>query len=124
MNSKQKGDLAVAQCIAQLSLMGYEILLPLGDRKPYDLVVDQEGELKKVQVKYAGIGTLDQCRAQLRLVGGNKTRLKARYYQSGDFDLLFVYTERGEKYLIPWEDLRARNNIEIERPKYKKYLIL
>jgi len=65
MNTKQKGDLAVAQCISQISLMGHEVLLPLGDRKPYDLVVDIRGQLNKVQVKYAGIGYKNKCVVQL-----------------------------------------------------------
>ena len=123
MNTKQKGDLAVAQCISQISLMGHEVLLPLGDRKPYDLVVDIRGQLNKVQVKYAGIGYKNKCVVQLRLIGGNKTRITTKKYKDGDFDLLFVYTERGDKYFIPWEKLDAWSSIEIESKKYQEYKV-
>ncbi len=43
-------------------------------------------------------------------------------YGKKDFDFLFVFTERREKYLIPWTDLDNRNEISIETKKYKKYL--
>ena len=55
VNSKQKGSIAVAQCIAKLYKLGYEVLLPIGDRNPYDLVFDDGKKLFKVQVKFAGM---------------------------------------------------------------------
>ena len=69
MNTKQKGTLAVAQCIAKLSTLGYEISLPLGDRKPYDLIFDDGNKLNKVQVKYSGKGSNGKYSAYLRITG-------------------------------------------------------
>ena len=103
--------------------MGYEILLPLGDRKPYDLAVDIDGKIYKVQVKYAGISTDGKCKASLRMVGGNKTRLSWMAYQEGDFDFLFVYSERGMKYLIPWGELKVVSNLTIESKRYQKFVL-
>lgn len=123
MNTKQKGDVAVAQCISKLSLLGYEILLPLGDRKPYDLVYDKDGELKRVQVKYAGLNVKGKYSAQLRIVGGNKTRIKAQKYLSTDFDELFIFTEGGDCYMLPWDIVIPRNAIAIDSPKYEKFKI-
>ena len=80
MNSKQKGSLAVAQCIAKLYSLGYEVLLPIGDRKPYDLVFDDGKKLSKVQVKYAGFTSRGKCVAGLRITGGNQSYNYAKKY--------------------------------------------
>ena len=53
MKPKEKGDLAVAQAINYFMSNGYEVCLPIGDKRPYDLVVELEGVLYRVQIKYA-----------------------------------------------------------------------
>ena len=123
MNTKQKGDLAVAQCIAKLSLLGYEILLPLGDRKPYDLVFDDGQKLYKVQAKYAGKSSRGKHVAHLRITGGNQSFNYARKYREEDFDYLYVYTADNRHYLIKWKDIIVRNVISLDDKKYQKYLI-
>jgi len=47
INSKHKGSYAVAQCVSKMYEIGYEVLFPLGDRMPYDLVIDDGNSLKK-----------------------------------------------------------------------------
>ncbi len=42
------GELAVASRLAQL---GYRVSIPFGHDSPYDLIVEVDGKLKKVQVK-------------------------------------------------------------------------
>lgn len=123
MNTKQKGDLAVTQCIAKLSSLGYEILLPIGDRKPYDLVFDNNKKLYKVQAKFAGKGSRNKHLAYLRITGGNQSFNYARKYGNDDFDYLYVFTADGRHYLIKWKELKARNVISLEEDKYQKYKI-
>ena len=92
MNTKDKGSLAVAQCIAKLCLLGYEVLLPLGDRKCYDLVFDDGKRLNRVQVKYAGKGSRGKYLAYLRITGGNQSFNYAKKYKDDDFDYLYIFT--------------------------------
>lgn len=123
MNSKQKGSLAVAQCIAKLYSLGYEILLPLGDRKPYDLIFDDGKNLFKVQAKYAGFYSNGKCIAGLRVTGGNQSYNYSKKYNDDSFDYLYVYTEDKKHYLIKWNEIKVRNEIAIYDKKYQKYLI-
>lgn len=123
MNTKQKGSLAVAQSIARLSSIGYEILLPLGDRKPYDLVFDDGKKLNRVQVKYAGKNSRGKYSAYLRITGGNQSFNYAKKYKDDDFDYLYVYTADGRHYLIKWNDIDVRNEILLDDKKYQRYLI-
>jgi len=123
MNSKQKGFLAVAQSIAKLSSLGYEILLPIGGRKPYDLVFDDGKRLNRVQVKYAGKGSRGKYLANLRITSGNQSLNYAKKYKDDDFDYLYVYTADDRHYLMEWKKIKARNTISLDDEKYQKYLI-
>ena len=123
MNSKQKGSLAVAQCISKLYLMGHEVLLPIGDRNPYDLVFDDGKKLQKVQAKYAGKNSRGKYSVGLRITGGNQSFNYAKKYNDDDFDYLYVFTADGRNYLMKWTEIKNRNEISIDDKKYQKYLI-
>lgn len=122
MKPKEKGDLAVAQAISYFMSNGYEVCLPIGDKRPYDLIVEQGGRLSRVQVKYAGYYKGEQkYRAALRTMGGNQSYYSAKKYEDNDFDLLFVYVENGRKFVFPWTELHVRNSLSIETSKYARY---
>ena len=122
MKPKEKGDLAAAHAISYFMSNGYEVCLPIGDKRPYDLVVELTGKLYRVQIKYAGYYRGDKkYKAALRTMGGNQSYYTAKKYQEDDFDLLFVYVENGRKFLIPWQKLKIRNSLSIEASKYARY---
>jgi hypothetical protein len=96
----------------------------VGDKRHYDLIAERSGVLERVQVKYAGLYKRnDRCRAGLRITGGNQSYNYARTYSDDAFDTLFVYTERREKYVIPWKLVDCRNELTVEDKKYKKYKV-
>lgn len=122
MNTKERGDIAVGHAINYFITSGYEVCLPIGDKRDYDLVIERGGKLEKVQVKYAGLyGRSKTCKVGLRITGGNQSYSYAKKYTKDAFDILFVYTEKGEAYVIPWSKLEARNELSIETEKYSMY---
>lgn len=122
MKPKEKGDLAVAQAISYFMMNGYEVCLPIGDKRPYDIVVEIDGVLSRVQIKYAGWYSGDKkYKAALRTMGGNQSYYTSKKYSEHDFDLLFVYVENGRKFVIPWANLSNRNSVSIETSKYAQY---
>ena len=124
MKSKEKGDLALSQAIAYYISQEYEVYLPIGDKKSWDMIIEKDGKLFKVQVKYAGIYSRNEkCRAGLRITGGNQSWHSAKKYQDEDFDYLFIYTGRAEKFNIPWKEVVARSEITIEDKKYQQYKV-
>ncbi len=124
MTSKEKGDQAVGQAIAHYTTQLEEVLLPLGDRKPYDFAIDRNGKLLKVQSKYTSNQTkYGIFQAQLRVSGGNQSFNTVKRYSEGDFDLLFAYTSSGDKYEIPYEVIKNNCNSICLGDKYKKYKI-
>lgn len=123
MNTKQKGDIALTQAIAHFVACGYEVLLPLGDRTDYDCVIEMGGILKKVQVKFAGQYRSGAYKAGLRITGGNQSRNYSKKYSDTAFDILFIYSQKGEKFVIPWEEIKTRNELTISDKKYIKYKV-
>lgn len=122
MNTKELGDHAVGQAISFFMNHGYEVCLPIGDKRDFDLVVERDGCLEKVQVKYAGLyKTKNVCKVGLRITGGNQSFKYSKKYKKDAFDLLFIYTAKGEKYLIPWNKVTFRNELSIESEKYRIY---
>ena len=121
MNTKTKGDIGVGQAIGYYTINSIEVLLPLGDKKPYDLVIDKDSKLQKVQVKYTSHKSkYNVFKCELRVKGGNKTGHTTYKYQEGDFDILFVCTSKGDLYEIPYEALGGKAKINLGK-KYLQY---
>ncbi|HVW23473.1 MAG TPA: group I intron-associated PD-(D/E)XK endonuclease [Candidatus Saccharimonadales bacterium] len=125
MLSKQKGDLALGQAIAYFIGKGYEVCLPIGDKRDYDLVVEKRGKLARVQVKYGGLYRNEKsCIVALRVMGGNQSFFSAKKYPDDAFEYLFVHTAKNESYLLPWNtDVIGKSTLCIESKKYIKYRV-
>ena len=52
MNSKDKGNIGEAIMLAEFIKRGIQVSIPFGDNARYDLIIDLNGKLYKVQVKY------------------------------------------------------------------------
>jgi hypothetical protein len=117
MKTKEKGDIALSKAISYFVEIGYEVLLPLGDRRPYDLVVEYpDGILKKVQCKFTSCkSSYGKYVIPLRVMGGNRSRNDAVKYQKKDFDILFVYTETKDIYVIPFCEIKSTSSININK---------
>jgi hypothetical protein len=124
MNTKERGDQALAQAINHYLSSGYEVSLPISDKRSYDLIIEKNGNLERVQVKYAGYySAKKRCFVGLRITGGNQSYHYAKKYSDNAFEILFVYTAKGKKYHIPWNKINARSEISIDNCKYDQYLI-
>ena len=113
--TQRKGDIAVSQAIATFTKLGYDVSVPLTESTAYDLVVDVEGSIKKVQVKFTSNinGEVD-----LRNIHSNATGYVVKKYAPNSFDWLYILKSTGEEYLI--EDcLSSRRSI---RPKIESII--
>lgn len=110
MNTKQKGDIGVAQAIAYYTRAGHVVSYPLTDNAKYDLVVEVDGELKKVQCKYTAYKRDDYI-VELRTMGGNASWNKVYGYV--DADLLFVADESGKMFEFPKQRFSGKSSITL-----------
>lgn len=51
-NTNRKGDIAELAVAKKFLELGYWVSYPFGDDAPYDLIVDMNGSLKRIQVKH------------------------------------------------------------------------
>ena len=86
MNSKSYGDIAELAVAAKLAKLGYIVSRPLSDNAPYDLIIDKNGTLQKVQVK-----ARRTRRGRVYIEMYSSMTNYVRMYGKEDFDILAVY---------------------------------
>ncbi len=93
--TQRKGDMAVAQAIATFTKMGFDVLIPLTESAAYDLVVDENEHLKRVQIRFSS----SDC-VELRRIHSNSQGYVIKKTKENAYDWLFVLREDGRQYLI------------------------
>jgi hypothetical protein len=122
-NSKKQGDAGLGQAISYFTMEGYEVALPLTESAEWDLIVEIEGLLKRVQVK-----TSSQMRGNVAVVdastkGGNQSFSTKKNIQDQHWDLIFIYhLETKQRALIPKEVLTTSGQINLGK-KYSAYIL-
>lgn len=111
------GHRSEAAILAQLVRQGYRVLLPFGVNQRYDMVLDNNGMLLKVQCK---TGRLREgaIRFRSQSVQSNTAGTRARAY-SGEVDFFAVYCPENDRvYLIPADEVPATGMyLRVERPR-------
>lgn len=125
-NSKKQGDAGLGQAIAYFTMNGYDVALPLTDSADWDLIVEINGELKRVQVKTSSqVNKIGVAVVNTKVSGGNKSGSnKPKMVQAQSWDLLFVYHfVTTKKYLIPKTEINSKGQMNIGSEKFTKYLV-
>jgi len=122
--SKDQGNIGVSNAITYFTSMCYTVSIPLNDSQDYDLVVDIENILHKVQVKTSNYrGSSGNYEASLKSSGGSSRSIYGRVGE-GNCSLLFILCGNGDKYLLPREIFKdIRSNITLG-DKYFEYLVI
>lgn len=123
-NSKQQGDIGLGSCIAFFSSKCYVVSIPLTDSQDYDLVIEENGKLKKVQVKTTSFKINNKYyNFNLSVKGGNRTsKGSVKHFDNTKVDYIFVLCDNGIRYLIPSKEVSAKNCVTLYSP-WDKYII-
>lgn len=123
-NSKKQGDAGLGVAISYFVLKGYTVFIPLTDSQDSDLVVDMDGVLKRIQVKTTKFKRNGMYILNLRVFGGNRSgKGKVKLFNQTNNDYVFAFTNEGDRYLIPTEDLKGIVNSILLGNKYSKYKV-
>jgi hypothetical protein len=99
MDTKLKADIAESAVVTELLRRGFKVLKPVGDRLPYDLAIDIEGTLLRVQVKSAwfrnGAYFVDSRRTKT-----NRRQMLRDRYSADDFDFAILYIDDLKVFYI------------------------
>lgn len=123
-NTKKQGDIGLGSAIAHFTKMGFTVCLPLTDSQDYDLVVEVDGKLNKVQIKTSSLKTAygEIYTVGLRVLGGNQSwNGVAKHFDNTKVDYLFILLEDGRKYLIPSSKIDSKSSINVGGEKYKEF---
>jgi len=99
MDTKLKADIAESSAITALLKRGFNVLKPVGDRLPYDLAVDINGKLIKLQVKSAWSRN-DVYIVDSRRTKTNRHLMLRQRYSNKDFDFALLYIEDLDLFFV------------------------
>ena len=111
--TQRKGDTAVAQAIATFTKLGYDVSIPLTESASYDLIVDSEGSLHRVQVKFSKNPDVG-----LRRIHSNSSGYVVKRAKENSYDWLVVL-HKNELWIhkgCPF----GRNAIRVNETNFEK----
>ena len=121
-SNKEKGNSGLGMAIAYFSTTGYVVSIPLNDTQDYDLIVEKDNKLKKVQVKSTGcIGKSGNYQVAMKSCGGTRGKTYKTIIET-NIDLVFILTEKKEIYLIPKENIKSVSTLSL-CDKYNEFRV-
>lgn len=116
MNTNAKGNIALGWAIAYFTNNLYTVSLPLNDSQCYDLIIEKNGVLQTVQVKYSGELARNgiDYKCTLKTTSGTS---RDKLYSIVDtiVDLLFCYCSNGDIYIIPVKEITNVNSVTLSK---------
>ena len=124
-NSKKQGDVGLGIAISYFTIKGYTVCIPLTDSQDYDLIVEFNECLNRIQVKTTFYKTkYGSYQVGLKVCGGNRTYNTVKKFDKLSCDYLFIVTEEDNRYLIPTSVFNSlRSNINLCK-KYDEFKVL
>ena len=120
--NKEKGNSSLGIAIAYYASNGYTVSIPLNDTQDYDLIVDKESKLKRVQVKSTSCMTkYGSYQVALKSCGGTKGNTYKTLIDT-DVDEVFIILGNLKMYIIPIEEIKNKSTLNI-CDKYDKYRV-
>ena len=93
--TQRKGDIAVTQAIADFTKLGMDVSVPVSESTAYDIVVDDQCDLRRVQVRYSKSNDVE-----LRRIHSNSNGYVIKKTKNRAYDWLYVLRPGGERYLV------------------------
>lgn len=120
--NKNIGNSSLGLAISYFTCHNYIVSIPLNDTQDYDLIVEKDNLLYRVQVKGTSFKTkYGIYQVALKSCDGTKEKIYKTVIKSRA-DLLFIATKNRDLYLIPISNLRNTYTLNLGE-EYKKYLL-
>jgi len=115
-NPKIKGTVGLGHAIAYFTRKGMMVALPLNDSQPYDLIIEIDGLLRKVQVKTSTSNAI-----ALRTMGGNQSYHTAKLFDHSSCDYVYGLLDNGDSWLVPTSTFSNKTSLKLTDKKYDMY---
>lgn len=115
-NVKHLGSLTELEVMTYLFKLGYQVSIPYGDNAPYDLILDVNNKLLKIQVKTSrkiedGVYEFTCIRTRI-----NKHQNIRKAYSDKEVDF-FATMINGICYLVPFNETSNSKRLRFLPPK-------
>lgn len=121
LSSQYKGTITELLVATHLLSLGYNVSQPLTQDSKYDLIVDVQHKLLRLQVKTARLSdstTGISIKFNCRTTTNNVRECKQRYYSTEEVDYFATYWD-NQVYLVPVAECSAEKVLWIDKPKNK-----
>lgn len=112
LTTQQKGITTEIFVAAYFLSLGYNVSQPFCQDSKYDLIVDVNNQLLRLQVKTARQLNEDTIVFNCRSTTKNSQTNKSRYYQTDEIDYFATYWN-NQAYLIPVEECSAEKRLHL-----------
>ena len=111
--NKEKGNSGLGIAIAYFSSHGYIVSIPLNDTQDYDLIVDKNNVIQKVQVKSTSFRTkYGIYQVSLKSCGGTKGKTYKTLIET-NVDILFIVADNLHTFLIPINIIKNKSTLNL-----------
>lgn len=118
LSTQYKGTITELRVATYLLSLGYNVSQPLTQDSKYDLIVDVNHHLIRLQVKTSRINDKTKglsIKFNCRSTTNNVRECKQRYYSDDDVDF-FATWWNNQVYLIPISECSAEKTLWIDKP--------
>jgi hypothetical protein len=121
LDTKLKGDIAEQAVVLEALKRGWVVLQPIGDRLPYDLVLQVDDKFIRVQVKSAWWDKKkDNYVVDVRRTKTNRRKMIRDSYKEDDFDFAILYIQEVNIFYIMPADIFNSYGSEIHLVESEK----
>ena len=112
--NKIKGNIGEAKCLAKMVELGIPVAIPFGDNERYDLIIEDKGQLKKIQVKYSSQQESPGSVVFKTASSTNHTTNKHYDTYENDVDGFLLYNSiTDEIYYLPIDVVGSKKTITV-----------
>lgn len=115
LTTQQKGITTEMYVAAYLLSLGYNVSQPMCQDSRYDLIVDVNNKLLRLQVKTARASSHNSITFNCRSTTKNSKTNKARSYGKNEIDYFATYWNH-QVYLIPVEECSSEKRLHLDPP--------
>jgi len=117
-HTKQKGDLGVLKAQVDLHQQGFQILNPLTEHAPFDLVIYKDNHFRRVQVKYKSVDKTGALSIRFSSFWSDKNGTHERFANKNEIDLYCIYCpETDECYYFDPKKYNRSINLRVRAAK-------
>jgi hypothetical protein len=109
--SKRKGVIAELIFVVKAASMGFAVLKPYGDSEPYDIVIEENGRLLRIQVK--SVFTTNRWGYSVAVARHGQGRPMVQYCAQ-EIDFIAAYVVPHDVwYIVPVSEIGSRAHIRL-----------